>query len=125
MGDAKCPRHDESRSQRGRLREPGGESRKCSPLGLGHAPTSDAEIARTVGALLQGIATDYQALLDPAAGSLATLGCIGCTPEGPLHGRRSCGRLVAFIKPARGAVAPRPARAGRAPCLSTSGRAAG
>jgi AcrR family transcriptional regulator len=31
---------------------------------FGHAPTSDAEIERAVEALLQGIATDYQALVE-------------------------------------------------------------
>jgi AcrR family transcriptional regulator len=31
---------------------------------FGHAPTSDAEIERTVEVLLQGIATDYQALVE-------------------------------------------------------------
>jgi hypothetical protein len=31
---------------------------------FGHAPTSDAEIERTVEALLQGIATDYPALVE-------------------------------------------------------------
>ena len=31
---------------------------------FGHAPTSDAEIERAVEALLQGIATDYPALLE-------------------------------------------------------------
>jgi AcrR family transcriptional regulator len=31
---------------------------------FGHAPTSDAEIERTVEALLQGIATDYPSLLE-------------------------------------------------------------
>jgi AcrR family transcriptional regulator len=31
---------------------------------FGHAPTSDAEIERTVEALLQGIATDYEALVE-------------------------------------------------------------
>ncbi len=31
---------------------------------FGHAPTSDAEIERTVEALLRGIATDYPALLE-------------------------------------------------------------